>query len=320
VYPVAMSGRRFGKVLIRSVLLAAALLPSSCGRPPSEAPATPDRAASIGGWRMLEEGLDLGEFRSPRPSDTGDSLVRVLRIDPLRFDLRLMNASDSTESRPMTAAEWARRYDLVAAVNSSMYQEDHSRSVSLMRTRSHVNNSFLSKDRAILAFDRLDETVPRVQIIDRDCQDFEALRPHYGTLVQSIRMVSCDGRNVWTPQTGKWSTAAIGIDRQGRPLFIHVRSHYSTHDLIGVLQELPLDLHNAMYTEGGPEAQLFVRSGGQELQFVGSFETDPTGRDDATAWPVPNVVGVVRRGDRSGTGPPEAEPADDHGSKNGSRR
>jgi len=317
-----MSGRRFRKSLFQSALLAAAVLASSCEQPPAESPPSPDHPASIGGWRTLEAGLELGEFHSPQPSDSGDSMVRVLRIDPLRFDLRLMNASDSIEDRPMTAAEWAHRYDLVAAINPSMYQEDHSRSVSLMRTRSHVNNSYLSKDRAILAFDRLDETVPRVQIIDRDCQDLEALRPHYGTLVQSIRMVSCDGRNVWTQQTGKWSTAAIGVDRQGRPLFIHVRSHYSTHVLIGILQELPLDLHNAMYTEGGPEAQLFIRSGGQEMQFVGSFEADPIGRgDDANAWPVPNVVGVVRRGARSGNGAPRADPvAGDHGSENGSRR
>lgn len=291
-----MSGRLFRQGVCRSALLLAAVLAFSCDRAPAESPSAPADAAATGGWRRLETGLELGEFRAPSPADAGDSMVRVLRIDPAYFDLRLMNASNSTERRPLTAAEWARRHDLVAAINPSMYQEDHSRSVSLMLTSSHVNNSFLSKDRAVLAFDRLDDTVPRVQIIDRDCQDFDALRQHYGTLVQSIRMVSCDGRNVWTLQPRKWSTAAIGIDRQGRILFIHVRSPYSTHDLIEILQELPFDLHNAMYTEGGPEAQLFVRSGGQELQFVGSFGTDPDAGDrDATAWPVPNVVGVVRR-------------------------
>lgn len=315
-------GHRFRNALIESALLAVAVLTSSCGRAPADPPAVPDPPAATASWRHPEPGLAFGEFLSPRPSEVGDSMIRVLRIDPAHFDLRLLNASSSTEKRPLTAAEWARRYDLVAAINPSMYQEDHSRSVSLMRTRSHVNNSYVSKDRAVLAFDRLDDTVAPVQIIDRDCQDFEQLRQHYGTLVQSIRMVSCDGRNVWTQQPGKWSTAAIGIDRRGRTLFIHVRSPYSTHDLIDILQELPLDLHNAMYTEGGPEAQLYVRTGGQELQFVGSFETGFTDNDDnVTAWPVPNILGVARRGTVSAPPSLPADPgADDHGSENGSRR
>jgi uncharacterized protein YigE (DUF2233 family) len=291
-----MPGRRFRKALFRSALLATAVLASSCSRSPAESPAVPQPPAPAGAWRSLETGLALGEFRSPRLSDVGDSMVRVLRIDPAHFDLRLMNASSSAERYPMTAAEWARRHDLVAAINPSMYQEDHSRSVSLMRTRSHVNNSYVSKDRTVLAFDRLDDTVPPVQIIDRDCQDFDELRQHYGTLVQSIRMVSCEGHNVWSQQPRKWSTAAIGIDHQGRVLFIHVRSPFSTHDLIRILQELPLDLYNAMYTEGGPEAQLYLRTGGEEMQFVGSFETGFVDSDDnVKAWPVPNIVGVVRR-------------------------
>lgn len=317
-----MSGRVLSQTLFRSILLATAMLATSCERSPAGAPSAPSPPAAQRTWQKLEPGLALGEFLSPLRSDVGDSMIRVLRIDPAYFDLRLMNASNSEEKRPMTAAEWARRYDLVAAINPSMYQEDHSRSVSLMKTGSHVNNSYLSKDRAVLAFDRLDESVPPVQIIDRDCQDFDALQQRYGTLVQSIRMISCDGRNVWTPQSRRWSTSAIGIDRRGRALFIHVRSPYSTHDLIGILQDLPLDLHNAMYTEGGPEAQLFIRSGGVEMQFVGSFESGFVDNDDnATAWPVPNIVGAVRRAipDRESS-PRAGRSAGDQGSENGSRR
>src|SRR2546428_161075 len=164
-------------------------------------------------WRALEPGLELGEFPSPRPSDRGDSIVRLLRVDPARFDLRLMNASASGQGRPMTAKAWCARAGLVAAINASMYQIDHRTSVSLMKTGTHTNNSRLSKDRAILAFDRLDASVPPVTIIDRDCDDFEALRGRYGTLVQSIRMISCKGRNVWSPQPRRWSPAAVGRDR-----------------------------------------------------------------------------------------------------------
>ena len=214
--------------------------------------------------------------------------MRVLRIDPRRFDLKLMNASAPGEERALTARAWCARGGLVAAINASMYQIDQRTSVSLMKTRTHVNNPHLSKDRAVLAFDRLDPAVPPVAILDRDCGDFETLRDKYGTLVQSIRMISCRGKNVWSQQPRRSSAAAIGRDRQGRVLFIHARSPYSTHDLIDILLELPLSIDRALYAEGGPEAQLYVNSGGRESEWVG-------GEDNRRAWPVPNVIGIARR-------------------------
>lgn len=255
-------------------------------------PATPPNTA----WRPLEPGLDLGEFSSPRPSRRGDSIVRALRVDPRHFELRLMNASAPGQGRALTAREWCARGDLAAAINASMYQADHRTSVSLMQTSTHTNNRRLSKDRAVLAFEARDEKAAPVTIIDRECDDFEALRGRYGTLVQSIRMLSCKGENVWSQQPRRWSAAAIGTDGQGRVLFVHVRSPYSTHDLIDILKHLPLGLARLMYAEGGPEAQLYVRSGGEEHEWVGGYESGVHEDDDnRVAWPVPNVVGIARR-------------------------
>jgi hypothetical protein len=247
------------------------------------------------GWRRLETGLELGTFAAPRPSRSGDSLIRIVRIDPRHFALRLLNASAPGEGTLLTPGEWARRHDLVAAINASMYQTDYRTSVSLMRTGDHVNNPRLSKDRAVLAFDPLDDGLPPVQIIDRECQDFDSLRGRYTTLVQSIRMISCERGNVWSPQDRSFSTAAIGVDGEGRVLFIHVRSPYATHDLIAMLLELPINLRRAMYTEGGSEAQLYLRAGGEEHQFAGMSDVIGDGEGKARGRPVPNVVGVVRR-------------------------
>ncbi|MBI4383771.1 MAG: phosphodiester glycosidase family protein [Nitrospinae bacterium] len=246
-------------------------------------------------WLQLEKGLELGTFVAPQPSEVGDSLVHILRIDPGYFELRLLNASAPDQSRRQSAREWALNNGLAAAINASLYQADNRTSASLMRTRDHVNNRRLSKDKTILAFDPLDPSLPKVQIIDRECQDFDALNKKYQTLVQSIRMVSCDGQNVWAPQSKKWSVAAIGMDKRGRVLFIHSRSPHSTHDLIDILLQLSIDLRNAMYVEGGPVAQLYARSGDKEFEFLGSYSTGSNENDNnAISWPVPNVVGVVR--------------------------
>ena len=244
-------------------------------------------------WQRLAQGLELGIFLSPQRAEYGDSLIRILRMDPQYFELKLLNASSGKDGRPLTAKQWCRQNGLVAAINASMYQTDHKTSVSLMRTRSHVNNPRLSKDKTILAFDRLASNVPKVRIIDRQCEEFNSWKSKYGTLVQSIRMISCKGENVWSQQPRKWSTAAIGTDHQGRILFIHVGSPYSTHDLINILRKLPLGINRAMYSEGGPQAQLYIRYGAKEYEFVGQFDLKLNDNINSPVfWPIPNVIGI----------------------------
>jgi Phosphodiester glycosidase len=278
---------RWIKVLFVLLLVgaaAAAILPVRSLRA-RKAPASP--------WETLEPGLELGALKAPHPSSDGDSKISVLRIDPHRFELRLLNASAPGEGEPLTARGWSRRKGLVAAINASMYDEDHRTSMGLMLSRGHVNNPCLFCDKAILAFDPRSPGMEPVKLIDRECDDLDAWKGHYGTLVQSIRMISCKGENVWAAGGQEWSIAAIGVDRKGRVLFIHSRSAYTPHDLIENLLSLPLDLAGAMYAEGGPEAQLYVHSGRHEVELVGNHSSSLF--DSGSAWPVPNVIGVVRK-------------------------
>lgn len=208
-----------------------------------------------------------------------------------------MNASAPDQGELRSTQQWGQENGLVAAINASMFQTDLRTSVGLMKTKGHVNNGSLMRHKAVLAFDPLDDGVPPVQIIDRQCQDFAALRERYTSLVQSIRMVSCDGRNVWSQQERKWSTAAIGMDKDGYVLFIHCRSPYSTHDFINILLELPINLKNAMYVEGGVQAQLYIHAAsGGERTFTGSYGLGFSGSaDNRRAWPIPNIIGIVRK-------------------------
>ncbi|QPJ62230.1 MAG: phosphodiester glycosidase family protein [Candidatus Nitronauta litoralis] len=250
-------------------------------------------------WENIEPGLEMASFPAPgivRPATAAS--IRVLRIDPSRFEFRLLNASRKKGGKPLSARQWSRRHELVAAINASMYQRDHMTSVSYMKSGKHVNNTWFSKDKALLAFDPQSPALPPVQILDRDCQDVKQLRKQYQSLVQSIRMVSCDRKNVWEQQKRKkWSVAAIGEDLQGRILFIHSRVPTSVHDLIEHLLKLKtIQLKRAMYVEGGPEAQLFVNAGESKQEFVGTFKNSrPESTGNTIAWPIPNVIGVVRK-------------------------
>ena len=247
-------------------------------------------------WQQLAKGLEIGTFLAPQPAEVGDSRVRVLRIDLQYYRLRLLNASAIEDGVPLTPKQWCHENGLIAAINPSMFQTDYKTSVSLMRTRTHTNNPRLSKDMAILAFNRQSTDVPHAKIIDRQCEDFQIWKQKYGALVQSIRMLSCTGQNVWKQQQRRWSTAAIAVDAQDNILFIHVRSWYSTHDLINILKRLPLNITRAMYTEGGPQAQLYIKVGKKEFEFAGTYETSSNNADDnPISWPLPNVVGISKR-------------------------
>jgi phosphodiester glycosidase len=245
-------------------------------------------------WKQLEPGLELGNFKSPRKSSLGDSVIRVLRIDLKYFEFRLLNASAKANGQRKSVKDWVNDNGLIAGINASMYQQDNLTSVSYMKTGDHVNSSWVSKDRSFLAFDPKKKSLPRAKIYDRDCEDFKETRKHYRSLIQSIRMVSCDGKNVWEQQPKKWSIAALGMDSKGRMLFMHVRSPYSTHDFINILLDLPIDLKRAMYVEGGKDAQLYINTVKHEFEFVGNYSTGVNTADSTYAWPVPNVLGIVR--------------------------
>jgi hypothetical protein len=263
----------------------------------------PLAAPARAGWRTLEPGLEWGEFEGPSPS-IGDSKIRLLRISPERFELRLLNASATPEKKAQTARRWCETRGALAAINASMFLDDGKRSVSHMKTRWHTNHAALSRDNAMLVFDALSPGLQPVRILDREeFADAES----YGTHVQSIRMVSGGRTNRWSLQPKKWSTAAIGLDDKGRVLFVHARSPWPVHELIEGLLKLPIGLARLMYTEGGPEASLFVQAGGAIEQWVGSYETGFNENDDnVEAWPIPNVVAVFRRGPASAGPQPKA--------------
>ncbi|PIP72349.1 MAG: hypothetical protein COW89_06940 [Nitrospinae bacterium CG22_combo_CG10-13_8_21_14_all_47_10] len=279
---------RFQHLLIPCIALLGALtLAIVLGTRPAD--------SSSSAWRNLEKGLDMGIFQAPRKSILGDSLIRILRANTNYFGLRLLNASSGDQGKGYSVKDWADKNGLVAAINASMYQKDMKTSVSYMKTRQHTNSAWVSKDKTILAFDPNDKNLPPVQIIDQDCKDFNKLREFYGTLIQSIRMVSCHGKNMWEPSAKMWSTAAIGLDKQNRILFIHVRSPYTTHDLINMLLELPINLEQAMYVEGGADAQLYINTGKENHEFVGSYSSGSREHDENIfSHPVPNVLGLMR--------------------------
>ncbi|MBF0516134.1 MAG: phosphodiester glycosidase family protein [Nitrospirae bacterium] len=253
-------------------------------------------SAAVDNWKRLDEGLYMREFESPQKSDMGSSKITVLRINPANYQFKLLTISE-LGTKAMTAKEWAKKYNLTAAINAGMYQADSATSVGYMKNFSHVNNPKLAKSyRAAMVFNPVDSSVAEAQLIDSDCQNMDDIRAKYNTLIQIIRMVSCTNKNVWAQGQAAWSIAAIAMDKSGNILFLFSRSPYSVHDFIEIIMSLPISISTAAYLEGGRQASFYVTAKDNEVEKIGGYGTNYDD-DNAfqSAWPIPNVIGIVKK-------------------------
>ena len=258
-------------------------------------------------WVAVAPGLELGRFQAPVAPVAGDGTITVLRIDPRRWDLKLLGSSELGALTNRNIKRWCLDHQLVAAINAGMYATDHRSHVGYMRIQDHINNAAVNKYLSAAAFGPRRQGLPPFRIFDLDETDLQAILDDYDSVIQNLRLIKRPGQNRWKPQDRHWSEAALGEDAQGRPLFIFTRSAFSMHDLNNILLQLPLDLVCAQHLEGGPEAQFSLHVGEVNLDLVGSFETSFMESDtNAMAWPVPNVIGVVaQEGARPGGRAPD---------------
>jgi len=242
-------------------------------------------------WKEADEGLLVADFESTFENNT--FAITIVKIDPGYYTFNLFCATEYGKEK-LTAREWCSKRQLLAAVNAGMFQADGLTSVGFLKNLDHVNNPRLNKSNTILALNPKEGGLPEVRIIDRECQDFNELRQKYQSFVQSIRMISCNGQNVWSRQNAKWSTLAIGMDDAGNVLFLFTRTPHSVHDFIEILLSLPLSLKSAMYLEGGPQASLYLSTPKMTLERNGVWE----GLEENPfqfALPIPNVIGITRK-------------------------
>lgn len=245
-------------------------------------------------WRKVDGGLWLGEFDHLVQPLGKDSKITVVKIDPKLYSFKLLCASEHGRVK-MTARGWCEKFGLMATINAGMYQKDGYTNVGLMKNFNHLNNPRLNSGyKAVLAFNPTESNIPEIQIIDLRCQDFETLRSKYHTLIQNIRMISCRQENVWTQQSQVWSMAVFGMDKTGHALFIFTETPYSGHHFANTLLSLPISIFNALYLEGGAEANLFFSYRGVEFERVGIRQGGIQEElSKAIPRPIPNVIGIT---------------------------
>ena len=246
-------------------------------------------------WLHLEAGLSLGTFTDSKSAGKEQAAIYILKIDPQFFDINLYCASQF-DKQSHTMRGWAQQFDLIAVTNAGMFATDLITSVGYLKSGGHLNNSKInSSHKCIFACQPLDSTVTPVKIIDLTCDDFQSYENRYYSFLQSIRMISCRGKNVWEPQEDSWSIAALGMDSDGQLFFLYSGFPRSVHEFIEILLDLPLGISSTMYLEGGIQAGIYLSAGGITIDLPGENRSEILlNNDSQMGRPLPNVIGVRR--------------------------
>lgn len=304
--------------LVRRVLLALSLVVAGCtcsgaGSPPSPgqasapspsatapAPARGAPAGCPGAPDPAEVAPGLVVERLPVDLDPavplGDRCLTVVRVDPARYRFRLLTALPGGAAR--TAPAWAAQAQLTGVVNASMYHADLRSTGLLIRDGVVHTGDDNPRFGGFMAFDPVDPGSPPVAFAGRTCPGFDlaALRKQYRSIVQNYRLLDCDGRAIPWRDEKTYSAAAIGMDRDGRVVFLHARTPTSMTRFAEVIAAPGAGVRAALYVEGGPEASVYVSSGAFTLEQVGSYETGFNENDDNRHfWDLPNVLGFSPR-------------------------
>jgi uncharacterized protein YigE (DUF2233 family) len=248
-------------------------------------------------WKKLDNGLFLGSFDGQSLEEEEPLLksypLTVLKVDPAYFSFKLLCTSE-LDGKPRTVRNWARDFDLRAAINASMYQKDRSLiSTGYMKNFQHINNSGINKSFGLfMVFNPMTDTQAPVNFLDRHLtKGWQEQLEQYFTGIQNYRMISNGLKRGWSEGGRRYATAAIGMDRKGNVLLIYCQAPFTTSDFINILLELPLEITEAMYLEGGSEAALFVKSGQENDESEDFYPKVSIGRSRV----VPNVIGIVKK-------------------------
>lgn len=250
-------------------------------------------------WKPLQDGLSYAETDAPVKSQLGDSKITILKIDPSKYKFRMLCASELGQ-KTRTAKEWSDEFGQEIIVNAGMYHpSDNSTSKGYLKNFSHFNNkTFNGSYNSMICFNPADSLLPGFRLDDLKCANGDSLMHRYNSCSQEMRMIDCNRQPLQWNKNAKQECSMVmaAMDLKNNLLLIFCRSPYTQNAMIKFLLDLPLDIRNASYLEGGPEASLYVSLAGFSLDKFGSYVTDfhPNDNNDHS-WKLPNVIGIKKK-------------------------
>jgi hypothetical protein len=222
--------------------------------------------------------------------------MTIVRVDPRRYAFRFLLANRDGGSR--TLPEWVRDFQLAGGINAGMFLPNDRPCGFVEENDVVVSNRRVARFEGVFGFGAAGAADGSVGVGGRGCGDgLDAMRARFGSVIQSNHvLVDCAGAPQRHWRTKRYSAAAIGVDREGRAVLVHVRTPYRMQVLAQMLAADSLGIRGLVYMEGGPEASLIARGEAVHVQEVGSYEDGFHPMDsNRDFWRIPNVIGFAPR-------------------------
>lgn|GEM_PF-3724877 len=215
---------------------------------------------------------ELVQWKESRGIESGivDGILIVVRADPLRTPLELINLPESTG----TVAQVAKNRGLAVVINAAMFARDYSTSIGYMRNFEKVNNpQFSTKMRGFLMFNPKSAGLPAVRIGEK------RETSQYNSVFQTHRMWSAQEGILWKKGASIYhQVGLVGVDGRNRVLFFYQPGLGDVHDLVEKILSLNLDLKGLLYLDGGNHGSLHL--------------SPDLGRGTNTWISLPNLLGI----------------------------
>jgi hypothetical protein len=250
-------------------------------------------------WVELEKGLMFCEIEAPEKSIVNDSKLTILKIDPSKFEFNLLTSTEfGKKARPATL--WAEEFKMEIIVNAGMYSFTKGQpNKGYLKNYDHVNNPRMNGYyNAMMVLHPKDSTKLPFSIYDITCTSWDSIKTNYYSFCQGMRMLDCNGNPLaWDKNpTQSCSMLLTSTDMEGNIYFIFSRSPYTHQTMIKFLKELPFNLQQTIYLEGGPEASLYINTGKDTISKFGSYISKTWANDDNDHfWEIPNVIGIRKK-------------------------
>lgn len=239
-------------------------------------------------WKNAAKGVDVMVMNAPIKSILGNSRLIIIRLkkDSVQAYLKMAASLDSVSK---TVDSWADTFEFQLVVNAGMYDLANTlQSRGFMQADSTVNNSKINPSyNGVFSIQN-----QRVELKDLACDPSLKLAKEQ-SVFQSMRMLDCNGKEMdWKRKKQSCSMLVVGQDNKGYLYFIFTRSPYYHQDMVSFLKQMPFQLGETIYLEGGPETSVYLNTSKIKLSLMGSYvsNTYPTDKNDHF-WPLPNVIG-----------------------------
>ncbi|MCF8032090.1 MAG: phosphodiester glycosidase family protein [Desulfarculaceae bacterium] len=209
-------------------------------------------------WRSLAPGLEFTLSQDLAPARSGGPGMAILRIDPQRYDFKVLAAPEGEEGR--TAEQWQEESKALAVFNAGLYTPEGRHLGYLLANGRRLSPMVPQQDGIFLAGPK-SQGQPRARIIDLRYTSFDPKFSPYTQAAQSLMLLDRFGQVRVRRSPKVASRTALASDQQGRILVLVTEGGHTLWELAQALKASGLGLREVMTLDGGAESQLEIRHG-----------------------------------------------------------